>query len=143
MQATYYDILRAYCAVKCSQKGCVKMNGNEMAINYKQVSVSLDEDGECLCFLRGELDHHSVKEIREVIDGKLIDYRPMNVIFDLDEVTFTDSAGLGLVLGRYTRISSYGGKLMLVNVPDDFMKILRLSGADRFLTIRGRANKTA
>ncbi len=119
------------------------MNGNEMTINYKQVSVTLDEDGECVCFLRGELDHHSVKEIREVIDAKLIDYRPARVVFDLDEVTFTDSAGLGLVLGRYTRISSYGGKLALVNVPDDFMKILRLSGADRFLTIRGRTNKTA
>ena len=119
------------------------MNGNEMSINYKQVSVTLDDDGECLCFIRGELDHHSVKEIREVIDSKLIDYRPLSVIFDLCEVTFTDSAGLGLVLGRYTRISAYGGKLMLINVPDDFMKILRLSGADRFLTIRGRAGKTA
>jgi stage II sporulation protein AA (anti-sigma F factor antagonist) len=119
------------------------MNENELAINYKQVSVTLGEDGECICLLRGELDHHSVKEIREVIDEKLIDYRPMSVVFDLDEVTFTDSAGLGLVLGRYTRISAYGGKLMLINVPHDFVKILRLSGADRFLTIRGRANKTA
>ena len=119
------------------------MNHNETAINYKQVSVSLDDDGECLCFIRGELDHHSVKEIREIIDAKLIDYRPKSVVFDLSEVTFTDSAGLGLVLGRYTRVSSYGGKLMLINVPDDFMKILRLSGADRFLMIRGRINKPA
>lgn len=119
------------------------MNGNELTINYKQVSVTLDEDGECICYLRGELDHHSVKEIREVIDSKLIDYRPMSVILDLSEVTFTDSAGLGLVLGRYTRVNGYGGKLMLISVPDDFMKILRLSGADRFLTIRGRGSKTA
>ena len=119
------------------------MNGNEMTINYGQVRITIDDDGECICFIHGELDHHSVKEIREIIDGKLIDYRPTSVIFDLDGVTFTDSAGLGLVLGRYTRISSYGGKLMLVNVPDDFMKILRLSGADRFLTARTRTNKPA
>ena len=116
---------------------------DEMSINYKQVSVTLDEDGECICYISGELDHHSVKEIREVIDEKLIDYRPVSVIFDLNAVTFTDSAGLGLVLGRYSRISAYGGKLTLVNVPDDFLKILRLSGADRFLTIRQRTNKTA
>ena len=40
-------------------------------------------------------------------------------------------------------VVSVAGKLMLISVPDDFMKILRLSGADRFLTIRGRGNKTA
>ena len=119
------------------------MNGDELKINYKQVSVTLDEGGNCICFIRGELDHHSVKEIREEIDGKLIDYRPVNVVFDLGGVTFTDSAGLGLILGRYTRISAYGGKFTLENVPDDFMKILRLSGAERFLSIRGRTNKPA
>lgn len=114
------------------------MDGKEASINFKQVGVELFEDGSGRFFLKGELDHHSVKEIREVIDAKLIDYRPTPVTLDLSEVTFTDSAGLGLVLGRYTRINSYGGKLSLVNVPEDFMKILRLSGADRFLTIRGR-----
>ncbi len=119
------------------------MYENEATINYRQVGVTLDDSGECICFLRGELDHHSVREIREVIDGKLIDYRPASVIFDLSEVTFTDSAGLGLILGRYTRISGYGGKLTLINVPEDFMKILRLAGADRFLTISGRTGKTA
>ena len=140
---TYYDILCALLIVQYSQKGCVKMNGNELTLNYKQISVTLDEHGECVCFIRGELDHHSVREIREVIDGKLVDYRPINVIFDLNDVTFTDSAGLGLVLGRYTRVNAYGGKLTLINVPDDFMKILRLSGADRFLSIHGRKGKPA
>lgn len=115
------------------------MDGKEATINYRQVGVELDDGGTCHCYLRGELDHHSVKEIREVIDEKLIDYRPTKVILDLDEVTFTDSAGLGLVLGRYTRVTSYGGKISLVNVPDEFMKILKLSGADRFFEISGRS----
>ena len=114
------------------------MDGKDACFNIRQVGVELNEDGSGRFYLRGELDHHSVKEIREVIDSKLIDYRPDPVTLDLSEVTFTDSAGLGLVLGRYTRISSYGGKLSLINVPDDFMKILRLSGADRFLSIKGR-----
>lgn len=115
------------------------MDGKEATINYRQVGVELDDIGTCRCYLKGELDHHSVKEMREVIDQKLIDYRPMEVILDLSEVTFTDSAGLGLVLGRYTRVSSYGGKISLINVPDEFVKILKLSGADRFFEIRGRS----
>lgn len=118
------------------------MDGKEMALHYGKVSIEPDEDGSCRFLLRGELDHHSVKEMREVIDGKLIDYRPMQVILDLREVSFSDSAGLGLILGRYTRIRDYGGTLTLVNVSEDFMKILRLAGADRFLTIETQSRKT-
>lgn len=112
-----------------------RMDEKETVLHYGRVSIEPGEDGSCLFFLRGELDHHSVKEIREVIDGKLIDYRPLNVILDLKEVSFSDSAGLGLILGRYTRVRDYGGSLRLVNVSEEFMKILRLAGADRFLTI--------
>ena len=111
------------------------MENTEATVNYKQVSFEMKEDGECVFYIKGELDHHSVRDIREKIDSKLVDYRPQSVVMDLNEVTFTDSAGLGLVLGRYTRISGYGGELKLINVPDAFMKILRLSGAEKFFKI--------
>lgn len=117
------------------------MDGKEVTVNYRQVSFEPEEDGVCRFSLNGELDHHSVRQIREVIDERLIDYRPMTVILDLSEVTFTDSAGLGLVLGRYTRINEYGGTLKLVNVPAPFMKILELSGAKRFFDIEERTKR--
>ena len=111
------------------------MANTEATVNYKQIGFEMKEDGECVFFVNGELDHHSVKDIREVIDSKLIDYRPIKVVMDLSDVTFTDSAGLGLVLGRYTRVSGYGGEFRLVNVPEPFMKILRLSGAEKLFKI--------
>ena len=111
------------------------MEGRETVLHYGRVSIEPGEDGSYRFFLRGELDHHSVKEIREVIDGKIIDYRPRTVILDLSEVSFSDSAGLGLILGRYTRVRDYGGSLILANVSEEFMKILRLAGADRFLSV--------
>lgn len=120
------------------------MDGNytdSTFVNLGQVGFYISESGTCHFLLKGELDHHSVREIREGIDSKLIDIRPENVVFDLNEVTFTDSAGLGLVLGRYTRISGYGGKMKLINVPDYFMKILLLSGVQRFLSIEGKSHK--
>ncbi|MBE6637043.1 MAG: STAS domain-containing protein [Ruminococcaceae bacterium] len=118
------------------------MEGKEAAVSYDRVSVIAEEDGTCRFVLTGELDHHSVKEMREVIDATLIDHRPMRVVLDLNEVSFTDSAGLGLILGRYTRISGYGGTMRLIGVSEEFMKILRLAGTDRFLTIE-RRNGTA
>ena len=95
------------------------MDGKETVISCGRVSIEPDEEGSVIFRLKGELDHHSVKEIRETIDGKLIDYRPLSVILDLSGVTFTDSAGLGLILGRYTRISGYGGKMKLTGVSDE------------------------
>ena len=114
------------------------MEGKETALHYGRVNVLPEEKDVFRFVLYGELDHHSVKEIREVIDASLVDHRPMQVVLDLGEVSFTDSAGLGLILGRYTRISGYGGTLRLVGVSEEFMKILRLAGTDRFLAIERR-----
>ncbi len=117
------------------------MEEREAILNYGRVSAEPHEGGELHFKLRGELDHHSVKEIRETIDKKLIDYRPQRVVIDLSEVSFTDSAGLGLILGRYTRISGYGGELKLVGVSESFMKILRLAGTDKLISIEKRGVK--
>ena len=117
------------------------MYEKEAVLNYGRVSVELQDGGGIIFRLKGELDHHSVKEMREVIDEKLIDYRPMTVILDLNEVTFTDSAGLGLILGRYTRISGYGGMISLVGVSEEFMKILRLAGTDKLIPAEKRQKK--
>ena len=124
------------------------MAEKETIIQYGRVGFEPDENGGCRFSLRGELDHHSVKEIREIMDEKLIEYRPSPVTLDLSGVSFADSAGLGLILGRYTRISGYGGKLILTGVSDELFKILRLAGADRFLTVEtaspaGTSKKTA
>ena len=118
------------------------MKERETARGHGGVAWESLEDGSYRFALQGELDHHSVKEMREVIDGVLIDYRPRKVILDLGQVSFSDSAGLGLILGRYTRIRDYGGCLTLTRVSQDFMKILRLAGADRFLTIEASCSKT-
>lgn len=114
------------------------MDGTERKEADGQISYELDGK-DCRFYLYGELDHHSVRRIRESIDEVLVDHRPVRVTLDLDGVTFTDSAGLGLVLGRYTRIKDSGGSLTLVNVPPQFMKILELSGASRLIEIKPKA----
>ncbi len=91
--------------------------------------------GETVFLLSGELDHHSVKQAREEIDRVLIDKRPKKVVLDLSGVTFTDSAGLGLILGRYTRIKDYGGFMRLTEVSFEFMRILKLAGTEKLMKI--------
>ena len=96
-----------------------------------------EENGAVVFGIYGELDHYGVRDIRDGIDDYLILHRPEHVILDLGKVTFGDSAGLGLILGRYSRIKEYGGELELMSVPHDFVKILRLAGTDKLIRING------
>jgi stage II sporulation protein AA (anti-sigma F factor antagonist) len=46
-----------------------------------------------------------------------------------------DSAGIGLILGRYRNISVLGGKLELINVTEIVNKILTMSGVNKLIDI--------
>ena len=46
-----------------------------------------------------------------------------------------DSSGLGLILGRYTKITDMGGRLTLRGLSDNIMKIISLAVVDKFIPI--------
>ena len=48
-----------------------------------------------------EIDEFSVKSIRRKADYEIERFMPREVVFDFDCVTFMDSAGIGMVIGRY------------------------------------------
>lgn len=83
--------------------------------------------------LSGEIDHHSAKGIREEIDSNIYFYRPEKLELDLSGIAFMDSSGLGLILGRYTRMKDLGGGMTVVNANREIIKILKLAGVDGML----------
>ena len=48
-----------------------------------------------------EIDHHTTEKIRRKMDNEITRYMPRKVLFDFNEVSFMDSAGIGLIIGRY------------------------------------------
>lgn len=78
--------------------------------------------------LSGELDDHSTQEIRKTIDAQVEKRRPVILRLDFSHITFMDSSGIGLIMGRYRIIKFLGGDLQIVNVPSRIMKILEISG---------------
>ena len=86
--------------------------------------------------LIGEIDHHGAGALREEIDRAIFKYRAATVILDLSGVSFMDSAGLGLILGRFRKTREMGINLIIVNPTDSIMKILLIAGADKILDIR-------
>ena len=60
---------------------------------------------------------------------------PKRVIFDFNRVVFMDSAGIGLVIGRYKTASSLGGKLEMINVGENLKRVFEMSGILKIIPI--------
>ena len=100
-----------------------------MEVCYKK------EDKSLVLKITEELDHHIVEKIRRKADYEIETHIPRKVIFDFDNVSFMDSAGIGLILGRYKNISILGGKLEIINVNEQVNKILKMTGVSKLIQI--------
>ena len=78
--------------------------------------------------LSGELDHHSADKVRIMLDTMLHDITVRELTLDLSGVTFMDSAGLGVVLGRFRKLSMRGGKLVVKGMNASIDRIFQMSG---------------
>ena len=85
--------------------------------------------------VRGEIDHHTSSAIRTGIDATLFENRPQKLILDLSAVSFMDSSGLGLIMGRYSVMKELGGEMAVWNPSPETRAILTLAGMDRLVRI--------
>lgn len=83
--------------------------------------------------LSGEIDQSCANEIRSDIDREIQLKNVKNLIFDFGGVTFMDSSGIGVILGRYKQIKARGGKTMIVRPQPQVDKILELSGLKKIM----------
>ena len=90
-------------------------------------------DGEVRAFLDGEIDHHCAPSIRNEIDLAVESCRPENLILDFGEVTFMDSSGIGVIIGRSKQIQARGGKVMIIRVKPQVDKVLEVSGLKKIM----------
>ncbi len=83
----------------------------------------------------GEIDHHNAAHLRKEIDFAIEKHKPEELILDFDEVTFMDSSGIGLVMGRFKVTHEYGGKIIVANTSTQIKKVMRLAGLDKLASI--------
>ena len=104
------------------------------------MGIRLASDNKTLyAFVSGDIDHHSAPPIREAIDEKIMRDKPEKLVLDYSDVSFMDSSGIGLIMGRYKLLMTYKGKIEVVNVPKNMIKVVRLSGIERLgkVSIKG------
>ena len=90
--------------------------------------------------IRGDIDHHSAKGIRDRIDNEIFSKRPSTVVLDLSAVEFMDSSGLGLIMGRYANSKEIGASFLIYKPCKRVKKILELAGVERIMEIKGDDN---
>ena len=85
--------------------------------------------------LHGEIDHHSAASARREIDDAFRKACPRILVLDFSGVTFMDSTGIGLVMGRYRLVSSAGAVLQVTGTGGAVGKMMRLAGLEKIVSI--------
>ncbi|MDS1030122.1 anti-sigma F factor antagonist [Bacillota bacterium LX-D] len=93
------------------------------------------EEGTLIVEISGELDMVVADEFKQKVERLLSQKKYDKLILDFKNVSFIDSSGLGVILGRYKTISQYNGRMAIVSVQNPVQKILELSGILRILNI--------
>ena len=99
-------------------------------------SLNFDfNDGVLRVAIVGEINHHNAVFVRQEIDEKIQELNSKNLVLDLAEVSFMDSSGLGLIMGRYQRMQELGGTLTVANPSAEHKKLFKLAGLNKLVKI--------
>ena len=85
--------------------------------------------------LCGELDHHTAAKIKEEADHKLRSTNAVNIIFDFSDLSFMDSSGIGMIMGRYKKVRTLGGRVAAFGVNAQIVRIMEMSGIDKIIKL--------
>ena len=101
------------------------------------MNVTIEASGNLIiAYLIGEIDHHSSSALREKIDNVLLFKKPKHLILDFKNVSFMDSSGIGLVMGRYRIMQGFKGTLEIRNVTVQTKKLMELAGLGNIAIIK-------
>ena len=100
-----------------------------MKVNYD------DKDKLLRLEINEEIDHHISENLRRTIDYEIQRRNPKRIILDFNNVYFMDSAGIGMVIGRYKTASMIGAKLEMKNVKNNIKKIFAMTGVLKIIPI--------
>ena len=106
-----------------------------MKFTYNKMDKSLELS------ITEEIDHHTAEKIRNRADYEIQKYMPRVFLIDFQNVQFMDSAGIGMIIGRYKTVSMFGGKVYMKNVNGSIKKVFEMSGILKIIPIiEGGAN---
>lgn len=86
--------------------------------------------------LSGELDHHTADTVKVKMEEAILRGDVNHVVLSMKDLSFMDSSGLGVILGRYKLITARGGKMVVCDVNPAVYRLFEMSGLFKILTIQ-------
>ncbi|WP_281886743.1 anti-sigma F factor antagonist [Paenibacillus sp. YYML68] len=86
--------------------------------------------------LHGELDHHTAESVKAQMEDAIVRGHSTHIVLSLRDLTFMDSSGLGVILGRYKQITGRGGKMVVCDVNPSVYRLFEMSGLFKILSIQ-------
>ena len=83
----------------------------------------------------GEIDHHVAGEIRKRVEREIKRTGAINIAFDFGHVTFMDSSGIGMILGRYKTVQALGGYIVIYDASEQVIRLLEMAGLKNMIIL--------
>lgn len=90
-----------------------------------------DQNEKLLVSLKGELDEYTAEYVRLTLDSLLKEQLITNVnmlVLDFSQISFMDSTGIGVLLGRYNKFNKYDISMCIKNPQRHVDRILKMTG---------------
>ncbi|MCD7033291.1 anti-sigma F factor antagonist [Metabacillus sp. GX 13764] len=89
-----------------------------------------------LCIrLSGELDHHTAEELRDQVKEHLQSKELKSIVLNLGDLSFMDSSGLGVILGRYKQVKQLGGEMVICSISPSVKRLFDMSGLFKIIRL--------
>jgi stage II sporulation protein AA (anti-sigma F factor antagonist) len=110
-----------------------------MGRSEQAMKLTMDKEvrGDALIIrLKGELDHHTSEMLKQELTAEIEKANKPYFILSLRQLSFMDSSGLGVILGRYKQIVNQGGKMIVCHANPSVYRLFELSGLFKILTFQ-------
>lgn len=89
----------------------------------------------------GEIDHHSAENIRKRLEKEIKRSGAINIAFDFGRVSFMDSSGIGMILGRYKTVTALGGCIIIFDAAEQIKRLIEMSGLNSLVIVSDTLQK--
>ncbi len=99
------------------------------------MEIQLKNEGNIVVLsISGELDLYNAPELKEAIQ-KLINDKKVQVIIDMDRVSYVDSSGIGALISSFSSLKKSQGQMRICNVAGSVRKVFELTRLTSFFQI--------
>lgn len=100
------------------------------------LNIEMEIIQDVLCIrLSGELDHHTADNLRVQITKTIEGYDIRHIVFNLASLSFMDSSGLGVILGRYKQLKKLHGEMVVCEISPAIQRLFEMSGLFKIIKL--------